>query len=103
MYIFKVHTQKVTFNKITWRVSPPRKFKEVLFMKVVYSNGSEGTLSAKDSEKLYIQNRFTLESWQELESEMIRLDIIKFEDPFLSTLGADLVSIEYVRNQIAAH
>ena len=72
-------------------------------MKVVYSNGNEGTLSAKDSEKLYIQNRFTLESWQELESEMIRLDIIKFEDPFLSTLGADLVSIEYVRNQIAAH
>ena len=85
-----------------FRNTPLRK-KEVLFMKVVYSNGSEGTLSAKDSEKLYIQNRFTLESWQELESEMIRLDIIKFEDPFLSTLGADLVSIEYVRNQVAAH
>ena len=72
-------------------------------MKVVYSNGSKGTLSAKDSAKLYIQNRFTLESWQELESEMVRLDIIKFEDPFLSTLGSDFVSIEYVRNQILAH
>ncbi len=103
MYVFKVHTQKVAVNKVTWRVSPPRKFKEVLSMKVVYSNGSEGTLSAKDSEKLYLQDRFTLESWQELESEMVRLGIIKFEDPFLSTLGADLVSIEYVRNQVAAH
>lgn len=72
-------------------------------MKVVYSNGSEENLSAKASSKLYIQNRSTLESWQELENEMSRLDIIKFEDPFLSTLGAELVSIEYVRNQIAAH
>ena len=98
-----MHTQKATVNKVTWRVSPPRKFKEVLSMKVVYSDGSEGTLSAKDSEKLYIQNRFTLESWQELESEMTRLGIIKFEDPFLRTLRADLVSIEYVRNQVAAH
>lgn len=72
-------------------------------MKVVYSNGSEGTLSAKDSKKLHVYDRFTLKSWQELEKEMTRLDIIKFEDPFLSTLGADLISIEYVRNQIAAH
>ena len=72
-------------------------------MKVVYSDGSEGTLSAKDSENLYVQNRFTLESWKALEHEMVQLDIIKFEDPFLSTLGSDLVSIEYVRNQVSAH
>ena len=65
-------------------------------MKVVYSDGSEGTLSAKDSENLYVQNRFTLESWKALEHEMVQLDIIKFEDPFLSTLGADLVSIDEV-------
>ncbi len=72
-------------------------------MKVVYSDGSKGTLSAKDSENLYVQNRSTLESWKALEHEMVQLDIIKFEDPFLSTLGADLVSIEYVRNQVSAH
>lgn len=72
-------------------------------MKVVYSNGSEGTLSEKDSEKLYIQNRFTLEAWQELESEMIRLGVIQFEDPLLSTFGSGSISIEYVRNQIATH
>lgn len=72
-------------------------------MKVVYSNGSEGTLSTKDSEKLHIQCRFTKESWQELENEMIRLNIIKFEDPFLCTIGSELVSIEYVRNQISVH
>lgn len=72
-------------------------------MKVVYSNGTEGTLSAEESKNLYIQNRFTKEAWQELESEMNCLGIIKFVDPFLSTLGADMVCIEYVRNQIAAH
>ncbi len=72
-------------------------------MKVVYSNGTEGTLSAEQSKKLYIQNRFTKEAWEELENEMNRLDIIKFDDPFLSTLGAEMVSIEYVRNQVAAH
>lgn len=72
-------------------------------MKVVYSNGTEGTLSAEHSKKLYIQNRFTKEAWEELENEMNRLDIIKFDDPFLSTLGAEMVSIEYVRNQVAAH
>ena len=55
------------------------------------------------SKKLYVQNRFTKESWQELEDEMIKLDIIKFEDPFLRTLKADLICIEYVRNQIAAY
>lgn len=72
-------------------------------MKVVYSNGTEGTLSAEQSKNLYIQNRFTKEAWKELENEMNRLDIIQFDDPFLSTLGADMVHIEYVRNQVAAH
>ena len=72
-------------------------------MKVVYSNGKKGTLSAEQSKNLYIQNKFTKEAWEELENEMNRLDIIKFDDPFLSTLGADMVSIEYVRNQISAY
>lgn len=72
-------------------------------MKVVFSNGRKGTLPSNVSKNLYVQNRFTKEAWQELENEMIKLDIIKFADPFLSSLGADLISIEYVRNQIAAH
>ena len=72
-------------------------------MNVVFSNGNKGTLSEENSKKLYLQNRFTLESWQELENEMTRLDIIKFEDPFASMLGADLIPIEYVRNQVDAH
>lgn len=72
-------------------------------MKVVFSNGREGRLPKRMSKKLYVQNRFTKESWQELEDEMIKLDIIKFEDPFLRTLKADLICIEYVRNQIAAY
>ena len=72
-------------------------------MKVVYSNGTEGTLTSEQSKNLYILDRFTKEAWEELENEMNRLDIIKFDDSFLSTLGAEMVSIEYVRNQIAAH
>ncbi len=72
-------------------------------MKVVYANGKEGTLPAKESKNLYIQNRFTKEAWQELENEMNRLRIIKFVDPLLSRLGARWVCIEYVRAQIAAH
>ena len=72
-------------------------------MKVVYSNGTEGTLSAEQSKNLYILDRFTKAAWEELENEMNRLDIIQFDDPFLSTLGADMVHIEYVRNQVAAH
>ena len=72
-------------------------------MKVVYSNGKEGTLSAKESENLYTRNRFTKEEWEELEKEMIKLDIVQFDDPLLSALGADMVHIDYVRNQIAAH
>lgn len=72
-------------------------------MKVIYSDGTKGELSEENSKNLYIQNRFTLEDWQTLKNEMDKLGIIKFEDPFLSKLGADLVSIEYVKNQIAAH
>lgn len=72
-------------------------------MKVVYSNGTEGTLSAEQSKNLYVQSRYTKEAWEDLENEMNRLDIIKFEDPFLCALGAEMVSIEYVRNQVAAH
>ncbi len=72
-------------------------------MKVVYSNGKEGTLPSEQSQNLYISNRFTKEDWEELENEMNRLDIVKFDDPFLHTLGAEMISIEYVRNHVAAH
>ena len=72
-------------------------------MEVVFSNRRKGALHDNVSKNLYVQNRFTKEAWQELEDEMIKLDIIKFADPLLSTLGADLISIKYVRNQIAAH
>ena len=72
-------------------------------MKVVYSNGTEGTLYAEQSKNLYIKRRFTKEAWKELENEMNRLDIVKFDDTFLSTLGTEMVSIEYVRNQVATH
>ena len=72
-------------------------------MKVVYSNGTGGTLTAEECKNLYIQNRFTKEDWQKLESEMNRIGIIKFDDPVFGKLGADLISIEYVRNQITSH
>ena len=72
-------------------------------MKVIYSNGTKGNLSAEESKNLYIQHRFTKKAWEELESEMNRLDIIKFDDPLVHKLGGDLVCIEYVKNQIAAH
>lgn len=72
-------------------------------MKVVYSNGTEGTLSPEESKNLYISKRFTKEAWQELEDEMNRLDIIEFEDPVASQLSGTLVHITYVKNQIAAH
>ena len=73
-------------------------------MKVVFSNGTEGRLSAEQSKKLYIQHRFTKESWEELENEMNRLNIVKFDDPFGRSVGArNMVSIEYVKLQIEAH
>ena len=72
-------------------------------MKVIYSNGNEGFLSVEQSRNLYIRNRFTKIAWEKLEIEMNRLDIINFEDPFLYQLCGEMVSIEYVRNQNAAH
>ena len=72
-------------------------------MKVVYSNGTEGFLSAEESKELHITNRYSKESWQELEDEMNRLDIIEFEDPLVSLLSGTLVHISYIQNQIAAH
>ena len=52
-------------------------------MKVVYSNGTEGFLSAEESKELHITNRYSKESWQELEDEMNRLDIINLKIPLL--------------------
>lgn len=74
-------------------------------MKVVFSDGSKGTLQAEESKNLYLENRRTKEQWQDLENEMKKLDVIKFEDPLLLELGlkGDLITIEYVRNQIAVH
>lgn len=72
-------------------------------MQVVYADGTEGILSEEDSANLFIQNRFTKEAWMELESEMRKLNIVKFEDPFASKLGADLICIEYVMNHVAAY
>lgn len=69
-------------------------------MRVVYSNGAEGNLSSEEAVNLYTEGRLTAESWQELENLMIRLDIDKFEDSFLSKLGIDFCTINYVRNQV---
>lgn len=72
-------------------------------MKVIFSNGKEGTLFDDIATNLHIEDRHTKEAWEELEAEMKRLDVIRFEDPLLQQIGAEMVSIEYVRNQIAAH
>lgn len=72
-------------------------------MKVIFSNGKEGTLFDDIATNLYVEDRHTKEAWKELEEEMNRLDVIRFEDPSLRQFGAEMVSIEYVRNQIAAH
>ena len=72
-------------------------------MKVIFSNGKEGTLFDDVAVNLYVEDRHTKAAWKELEEEMERLDIISFEDTLLQTVGAEMVSIEYVRNQIAAH
>ena len=72
-------------------------------MKVVYSDGTEGNLSLDQCRNLYIKDRFTKKDWEALEFEMNRLNIIKFDDPFLRTFGAKMVSIEYVKEQIAIH
>ena len=72
-------------------------------MKVVFSNGKEGTLSDYASANLFVEDRHTKEAWKELEEEMEKLGIIRFEDPLLRIVGAEMVSIEYVRNQIVTH
>ncbi len=73
-------------------------------MDVIYFDGKKGTLSSRESAKLYVANRFTKDSWQQLEREMIKLKISKFKDSFLSSLGTDgWVSIDYVKNQIICH
>ena len=72
-------------------------------MKVIFSNGKEGTLSDDVAVNLYIEDRHTKEAWKELEGEMERLNVISFEDTLLRLVGAEMVSIEYVRNQVAAH
>ena len=72
-------------------------------MKVIFSNGKEGTLSADVSANLSVDGRHTKEAWKELETEMEKLNVIRFEDPLLQLVGAEMVSIEYVRNQVAAH
>lgn len=69
-------------------------------MKVIYSNGKEGILGKEFEEKLYIEGRLTLGAWKELLNTMNELDIVKFEDPMLKSLGVDMASIEYVRNQV---
>lgn len=72
-------------------------------MKVVYANGKEGNLPENQGRNLTIKGRFSKEDWEDLKLEMEILGIIKFEDPFLKFLGADLTSIEYVENQIVSH
>lgn len=76
-------------------------------MNVVFTNGNKGIITEEASKKLFIQGRFSKESWCELQEEMKRLGIEKFQDPFLSQLGveypADFVSLEYVHNRIAAY
>lgn len=95
-------SNKVRVGIIPWRIIPPRNFKEVVVMKVVYSNGQEGILNEEESAKLYTRGRHTKESWQELKDEMNRLRIIKFEDWwYTSTLGAGLIPIDYVNAMIA--
>lgn len=66
-------------------------------------SGKDGVLSDEQSTGLHVQGRHTRQEWQDLEDEMKKLNIIEFEDPFLKQFGADLIHIEYVRNQIDAH
>lgn len=72
-------------------------------MKVIFTDGTEGTLSEEESRGLYVKGRFTLKEWQELKNQMNEQAIISFEDPFLKKFTNDLIDIEYVNNQINAH
>ena len=68
-------------------------------MKVIYENGELGEIL----ETLSIESRYSKASWKELEKRMKDLGIVKFADPLTEGLGAEMISIEYVRNQVAAH
>lgn len=70
-------------------------------MKVVYSNGKSGNLENEESKELYVRGRLSKESWQKLLASMKKLDIVKFEDEMLKEYGIDMVSIEYVKNQVS--
>lgn len=70
-------------------------------MKVVYSNGKIENLEGEETKKLYVRGRLSKESWQELLYKMKELDIVKFEDEMLKEYGVDMVSIEYVKNQVS--
>ena len=92
--------------RIRIKIASLDTFKKILggnTVKVVFLNGKKGNLSNKEAEKLYVANRFTLREWKELEEEMVRLGVSKFEDPMLKMFSADMVYIKYVRNQIKAH
>lgn len=70
-------------------------------MKVIYSNGKSGNLESEKAKELYVRGRLSKESWQKLLTKMRELDIIKFEDEMLKEYGVDMVSIEYVKNQVS--
>lgn len=69
---------KRNYKLVTWRVKPPRKFKEETKMKVVYMSGKDGVLSDEQSTGLHVQGRHTRQEWQDLEDEMKKLNIIEF-------------------------
>lgn len=70
-------------------------------MKVVYADGTVGTITPEEGKNLYIHNRFTKSAWEELEAEMNKLNIVKFDEPNLSKVGFEMISLEFVRNKIA--
>ena len=72
-------------------------------MKVRYNDGREENLTGENSEKLYIKNRFSKKEWKELEDEMVRLGILGFEEPLFTRLSLQLVSLDYVRDQVKCH
>ena len=71
-------------------------------MKVVYADGTVGKITQEEGKNLYIHNRFTKSAWKELEDEMIRLNIVKFDEPNLSKVGFEMISLEFVRDKIAS-
>lgn len=74
-----------------------------IIMKVIFTDGTTGTLSEEENRGLYVKGRFTLESWQELKSTMNKQAVISFQDQFLKKFTNNLIDIEYVNNQINTH